>query len=427
MGSWRTSRFVRVAATILRPIEVKMSVWGRLAITSFVVALAVYAAHSIHLLEGPETRWRDVMAQVDRPELRASIAVVAITDADYHDPSLFGGTSPLNPSVVARVVERVLHHAPRGVVLDIQIHPAAGESPERVRGRLRLYHLLDSLSVSDGPPIVLVRDLEAERLEGATSDSIRAEWRQLTENPRLSWADPDIELHAGCVRALPPTYPDQAAHQETRPTILGASIEAFDLTPQRSIPPWAAKEDDPTAPWGIRFTGTFLEDTTAAGMYHTSVGVLLSGPRVAGQYSLLTNRIVLVGGTYYAGRDHHPTVLGHMAGVHIWAEAIASWIRHDALREPIGSIAFALEFLIGLLAGLLLVRLGPAIGLLLGIAAIFPLAVISSIVTFGEGFLFVNFLPSFVAVYGHYQIEIHYLLHKQRHQIQDLREELAGG
>jgi len=88
----------------------------------------------------------------------------------------------------------------------------------------------------------------------------------------------------------------------------------------------------------------------------------------------------------------------------MWAEAIASWIRHDALREPLTSINFALEFLIGVAVDLLLVRFGPALGLLCSILIVGPLTVVFSLLTFGDRVLFVNFMPSFIGVYLHYQV-----------------------
>ena len=61
--------------------------------------------------------------------------VVAITDESYYDPKLFGGRSPLDPDALMGITERVLEHRPKGVILDILIHPAAGESPDRVAAR----------------------------------------------------------------------------------------------------------------------------------------------------------------------------------------------------------------------------------------------------------------------------------------------------
>jgi hypothetical protein len=359
------------------------------------------------LLEGFENRWLDMMASIDRPQFDAPIAVVTITDADYYDPALFHGMSPLHPDMLARVLKSVLDHRPVGVVLDVQIHPAAHETDERGEARQGLYRLVDSTSAAGGPPIVLVRDLEAERRELSSRDTKGPAWESMTSNSRLIWADPSIGRSDGYVRSVPCYHGDEEGKVSPTPTILGAAILTFGLVPRRVISPWIAEEAHPMSPWRIRFSGRFLEDTTFVTPYRTDVRALLSTPVVEGQRSLLTDRIVLIGGTYYAGRDFHPTVVGSMAGVYVWAEAIASWIRHDAVRGPRESITFALEFLVGVVAGLLLIRFGPALGLLYCLLLVGPLTVFFSLLTFGDRVLFVSFLPSFVGVYLHYQIEVH--------------------
>ena len=77
------------------------------------------------------------------------------------------------------------------------------------------------------------------------------------------------------------------------------------------------------------------------------------------------------------------------------------------------------------LAGLLLVRLGPAFGLISSLLIVGPLTVVFSLVTFGDRVLFVNFLPSFVGVYFHYQIEVHWELRHLRKRLLEYHRILA--
>jgi CHASE2 domain-containing sensor protein len=413
-----SSRIVRWFAGVLRIEEDRLAKWGRLIITAFLVTLSVYAARELHLLRGIETRWLDTMAEVDRPSFDAPVTVVTISDADYFDPSLFGGMSPLDPGALAHVLGHVLDHRPKGLIVDVQLHPAFHESAERAQARLRLYRMLDSTAVAGGPAIVLVRDLAAERRERTSDDTMRTRWEDLTKNDRIAWADPTLMREGGYVRTLPCYKPSKRHEPTFRPTILGAAITAFGLEPRRSIPGWLTREEPASSSWNIRYTGMFLEDSSRVTPYRTDCRTLLSTPIIPGQRSLLANRIVLVGGTYLAGRDFQPTVVGSMAGVYVWAEAIASWIRHDALCEPRAGIVFALELLIGILTGFLLVRFGPAFGLLYSLLIVGPLCVLFSLMTFGDRILFVSFLPSFVAVCAHYQVEVH-------HELRALRLRLA--
>lgn len=424
--SRRPSRFVRGAARALRTEEKRIEAWERLILTSFAVTLLVFGARSAHMLDGVETWWLDKMANVDRPRFDAPIAVVAITDADYHDPSLFGGMSPLHPAGLVRVLTGAIGHRPRGVVLDVQIHPANNETAERADARVRLYRVLKEAAEAGSPPIVLVRDLEEEARVRSPGDSMWSAWDDVTSDPRLFWADPRIMKSGGFVRSVPRKY-EEPSEVPAMPTILGAAIDAFDLAAERPVPWWAGKEAaDPSLPWRIRFSGQFLNDGPMPTRHNTDVRTLLSAPPVEGARSLLTDRIVLIGGTYNAGRDLLPTVVGDMAGVYVWAEAIASWIRHDALREPLRAVSFALEFLIGVIAGLLLIRFGPAFGLISSLLVVGPLAVLFSLMTFGNRVLFVNFLPSFIGVYLYYQIEAHREIGRLKKQLAEYRRTPAG-
>ncbi|MFH1277197.1 MAG: CHASE2 domain-containing protein [Candidatus Eisenbacteria bacterium] len=417
------SRFVRGLARLLGTTEKRIEVWGRLIMTSLAVTLLVHGARSQHLLDGAETWWLDKMAVADRPGFDAPITVVAITDADYYDPALFGGTSPLDPGVVARILERILDHRPRGVVLDIQIHPARHESPERSESRLRLFRMLEDAAEAGGAPIVLVRESRAEEIEFTPGDPPWSAWEELTGRAEFHFADPTIERSGGFVRAVPRRYDGDDGEARALPTILGAAVSAFHLVPHRDTPWWIRREEQlPTTPWRIRFSGQFLRESPGITPYHTDVTSLVSAPAVEGARSLLTDRIVLLGGTHHAGRDIQPTVVGDMPGIYVWAEAIASWIRHDALREPLASISFLLEFLLGVVAGFVLARFGPAFSMLISLLVMAPLTVLFSILTFGDGVLFVNFLPSILGVYLHYQIEVHIEL---RHCAR-LRESLRG-
>jgi hypothetical protein len=415
----RRSWFVRLAARVLRTQEEKIETWEHLMLTAFVVTVLVHGARGLHLLEGVEARWLDLMADVDRPTFDAPITVVAITDADFNDPSLFAGTSPLDPDVLRRVLARVLEHHPRGVIVDVQLHPVPHESEERRHARLQLYRLIESSLGGGGPPVILVRDSEAEARDQDCCDSVQAAWDRLTSDPRLAWADASFETYGGRVRSV------RYGSQPMPPTLLGVAIRTFGLDAKRSVF-WnlAEKERDDPA-WRIRFTGYFLADTPFVSPYRTDVRALLSSPPVLGQRSLLAGRFVLVGGTYYAGRDLQSTVVGHMAGVYVWAEAIASWIRHDALREPRTAISFALEWLVGVVAGLLLVRFGSGFGLIYSLLIVTPLTIVCSLLTFGNRVLFVNFLPSFVGVYLHYQIDVQLVIRRLSKRVQDLERLLA--
>ncbi len=420
----KPSWFVRRAAKILHTSTDSIITWERLILTAFFVTLAVFGARSAHLLDVGELWWLDRMANADRPQFNAPIVVVGITDEDFYNPELFGGISPLDPDALKHIVERVLEHEPKGVILDVLIHPAPGESPDRVAARSRLFQSLADAEAD--PPVILARNPVVEDRERRSGDPGWSDFDELTNRQNLVWASSAIRGSGGYIRAVPERYEGEEGHASELPTILGAATTALELESHRSKPWWIHHEEsDPTLPWRIRFSGHFLNLESSMTPHNTDAGSVLSLPAVEGAHSLLKDKIVLIGVTSYAGRDVLATVVGDMAGVYVWAEAIASWIRHDALREPLEIFAFILEFLIGVVTGLLLVRFRPALGLLFAILIISPLMIGFSLLTFGDRVLFVNFLPSFVAVYLHYQIEIHLELRKLEKKVKNLTEEEA--
>ena len=412
-------RIVHWAVRRLGTTPEKFKKWERMLVTALLVTVLVFVIRNAGLLQPAESFWLDRMAYADRPEFNAPIVVVAITEQDFYDPELFRGTSPLDPEAVARILERVTEHRPRGVVLDLLIHPAPAESPERAAARSRLYQSLEE--TAGRFPIILVRDLAAEKRERRADDPNWLAFDRITASPRLVWACPAIQLSGRSVREVPLRYGDQGAMALGLPTVLGAAVDAFGLHARHATPWWAHHEkSDETTPRRIRFSGHFIEHESLVTQHYVSTRLILSRPAAEGSRSLLTDRIVLGGGTFRAGRDTLPTVVGSMAGVCVWAEAVASWIRDDTLREPMLIFGSALEFLVGVLAASLLVSLGPALGLLASILILIPLTIFFSMLTFGQGILFVNFLPSFAGVYLHYQIEVHWEIHNLKRKIRDL-------
>lgn len=393
----------------------QFAAFKRLVLTALSVALFMYLLKLGGLLEGVELRWLDLMAYVDRPTLREPVTVVGITEEDYRSPALFKGTSPLDPAVLSDLLERLASHRPRAIMVDIQLHPAHWEQPERLTGRMRLYRTLHRIASRDHIPLIIARQPDAEPPARELPDSVAAGWRDVLAVRDIHWADPILWAHDGVVRSAS-RWTLMDGHVSERPSMLGAIIDVLDLKPRHEAA-WYVEEDRPHEPWQIRFTGRFNEDALAVSSLRLSVSTLLAAPVVEGQRSLLTDRIALVGGLYSEGRDIHLTPIGEMAGVYIWAEAIASWMRHDALREPPEWITLLLECIVGVLSGLLLLRFGPGFGLLWSLVAILPLTILFSLLTFGDRVLFLNFLPSFFAVYVHYQVELHLVIRELRHDL----------
>ncbi|MBI4515691.1 MAG: CHASE2 domain-containing protein [Deltaproteobacteria bacterium] len=368
------------------------------------VSALVTVLHGVGYFESLEAKWLDAMGMIFRPSPSAQVVAVAVTDADFARPDLFGSISPLHPDTLRRLVERLAQHRPAVVALDILLQPVPHESADRAAARQRLYQSLASLAAHESTQWVLIEPDRAEvNLPGIDAE-VQAAWEVLRSAdqatpPRVWWASPTMHVEEGSIRRMPLAVVGNGAHAAT-PTLLGAVVEARAAAPAH-------------APQGqhesvlIRYTGAFALDASAPITAHAiSAGDLLApagGPRDA---TLLTGKTVIVGGTHEAGRDYHWTPIGRIAAVQIWAEAVDAWLRHDAPREPPRWLAFVLETAVGVGGGWLMLRFSPLVGYILTVVALAPLTLLLSSLAFGAGVMFINFLPSFFAVRLHQRFEL---------------------
>src|SRR5262249_46960265 len=160
----------------------------------------------------------------------------------------------------------------------------------------------------------------------------QAAWEKLQRLPKqggvqLTWASAQLTAEDGLVRHIPLCAQPQG-DVAPMPTVLGALISADSGV---QCPP-KPKAQSPIQ--RIRYTGAFspLAQNVGGGRV-ISVGEILapaSGPR---SDTILTGRVVVVGGTFSSGSDRHWTPAGTMSGAEVWAEAFDSWWRKDALYE----------------------------------------------------------------------------------------------
>ncbi len=105
-----------------------------------------------------------------------------------------------------------------------------------------------------------------------------------------------------------------------------------------------------------------------------------SGTGYTGARGVLHDRIVLLGGSYRAGRDEHHTPVGMLAGVTIQAQAVETVL--DGGGDPSPSLVriAVLQFLAGATVVVLFLRFSPAGAMLLTLFAFPAVAVLGSLV-----------------------------------------------
>ena len=393
----------------------------RLSLTSGVIAALVTLLHQLGYFYGVESRWIDVMGLIHRPAPTNQVAVVTVTDADFAREDLFASVSPMDPKTLRRTFERIADHRPAVAANDIQLQPVPHESGERLGERRQLYRSLASLVKTRSIQWILLRPDPVDATLGGIDPDAQADWSALQQladaSPKhLWWASSVMQAEEGLIRHMSLNEP-ASEEQHTAPTILGAIVETrtqHEATRSSNHPPLL-----------IRYTGAFGFDRgTGLTPNALSVGDLLAPETAPKGDTILTGKTLIVGGSHHVGHDYHWTLIGYLPAVQIWAEAVDTFIRNDAPQEPHWLVSLPLETAVGIMGGWLMVRFSPMIGYALTLLILAPLTIALASLAFGTGLLFVNFLPSFLAVRLHQRIESWYEVRTLRHQVADLEREL---
>ena len=131
----------------------------------------------------------------------------------------------------------------------------------------------------------------------------------------------------------------------------------------------------------------------------------------------LTGRAVLVGGTFYAGRDEYTTPLGRMSGLELVAHAVDSEL-HGPFRRPSKTTMLVLNLVGGIVILLLFIQFGVRKGCLLSLLTMFVIAPLWSWIAFGSIWRAAYFAVILIALLIHQLYEqAHYVQHQFLHHL----------
>lgn len=371
--------------------------------TSALTAAVVTSLHARGWFDEIEHLWVDFVSIMYRPAPSSEVVLVAITDSDF--ASRFNSTSPLDPGVVAALIDRLDTHKPNTVVIDMLLHPTISETGERTKGRHELLQTLRRVAAGSATRWILVHVPVSEPERKSWDHGLRLEWEALEhpsakESLNLHWASAQIELDRGVVRYIR-TASDQSVDNIRLLTLFGeAANEAAPLDVSDAHGEMRRL---------IRYTGRFIPDGTS--LQVVSAGVVLDSfprnapPNDTSAPSMLHDKKIVLGGTHTEGRDSYWTPLGAMPAASIWAEALDSAKRNSP--RPISYVAaFAIETALGVAAGALMLWYGPVVGWLLAATGLAVLTILATAISFAWGFAFISGIPSFWAVQWHQRIEL---------------------
>ena len=326
---------------------------------------------------GLEAAARDWQASLRGSALDSNVVLVTITDRDYG--RYFGGRSPLDPDVLDTLLRAIAAGAPRAIGVDLDTaHPGfarmppPGDSPPIIWAQ-------EAVGCDEArgvePPAAGVESAGETRPE-APSDSCAA--TALVPQPVLGGRDSAVR--AGLVANVLDRKGTVRLYSPFLATTNGILPSFAYLVAAASAPgarPGPVSGADSTA---LRFI-SFHRDAA----WHFSVQQILamvaeSGTGYTGPRGVLHDRIVLLGGSYRAGRDEHHTPLGMMAGVTIQGQTVETVLDGGGDPSPsLVSIA-VLQFLAGASVVVLFLRFSPGGAMLLTLFAFPGVAVLGSLV-----------------------------------------------
>lgn len=331
-----------------------------------VLAWALVA--NVHAVRNVENWARDAAARLRAPRSALEVAVVYISEDDYH--GRFDGTSPLDTDTLAAVLQSILNEAPEVVVVDLLV-----DSPRSVSLQLdAAVPLVWARPMGDGGGACPAANPQAEHGVG-----------EVGGDPLFFGLPELVEDRDGVVRRY------QAYFDVSGCSLPSLAEAAWQL---RLGSPDQEREPDASERF-IRYrrgaeTGISLDLATLSDMRESApLGERgATGRRDRGP---LSGKVVVLGGRYDEARDAYVTPIGRLHGVDVHAQIIQSLAEGGGARS-LGRGGIGLLFALNSLALILVFnrvrRLRTAVGIALGSIPLFAMA---SAWILGDEFL--SYLP----------------------------------
>jgi CHASE2 domain-containing sensor protein len=280
---------------------------------------------SSNLLAWPQRALLDSMPSTLTSTPATSLVIVTINDDDYAER--FQRRSPLDPRQVARIIGALQYFAPKVIGVDLDTEDWNPADAARVPAAPA--HLVWA-RLFDADPSGPLRIASLDKVLGSDGSAVCFGLTAMQ-------ADSDLR-----VRQYPGEYRSvrggETLAYPSFPLVVQQVVREGTCPKQATPQPEEARTE---ANWNenrllIRYRGDGHEirKIPAGALLDTRDIAVQSpeNPAVDRMRSLLAGNVVLLGGTYKAGRDSYPTPVGMVAGVEILGQAILT-AREGPIRE----------------------------------------------------------------------------------------------
>ena len=359
--------------------------------------LIVTAASSIGYLEAWQARALDLLQRLQGHQHPSDVVLVAVDDAVFR---ALGGRQPIPRDYLARVIRGIAKSGVAAIGVDIRLDmPTTAEADGALAAAIRQF--------SDGglSRAVLLGPL------GADATALGAS----ALGPHVMLASADILQDADhFIRRVEPVMPGPGGQPApTLALVVLARVGGFDrrtfedalrtgsalplprlrdgLLHHRSSPPVVARSG---LTWPINYVGpegTFLtipSDVLAA-LADPGVEPAADNP--------LRGRIVLLGGTFEAGRDVYLTPHGSMTGLEVHANIVHMLDTRRFIRRTQWLTGIAINASVVLVAGIVLTVLRPLVGTIICAAGSLLVGIPAAVWAFDRDGYWIDFVLPVVA------------------------------
>lgn len=395
----------------------KLSLWRRVLkavpLTILALLLTFIFTHS-ELIKEWETISLDAQMRLDMPVEESDVVIVDITQQDF-EQIFEGKTRPLDPNGLQRLIGAIVKGKP--CVVGVDIDTSFQQFKEHFKVQDDWSNLVWARETKEIPEDVHQRPVPLDVLGGQSP--------ALNDRSGLPLLIDDAKKVTRLYSRLIETTREDAAENNK------VDLPSF---------PWAVfKEGKNRNCAGIEFPD--LEETTeplnigysrgkeGAGRTKISASNILKFSAEPNWHdnNLIKDKIVLVGGSYFA-EDRHDTPLGSMNGVEVIANVIESDLRGGGRKVP-GFLTIALLQMFG---GVLLITLFQILrwrkALLLSLPIIILLSLACSFLTYYSFSHWVFFVPVMIgiALTELFEGVKDHIKERYRHEIAETNQELGG-